>query len=469
MSISYDTELASGLRKAEAKAKALGRTVLFSEVKKVDYIDPLSFYRAGREKYEGERFFWQDPEKDLIIAGLGRAVKLQEECGANRFTSMESVWAGIKGEAVIQGPAGVDATGPIMFGGFSFDYKKSSSRLWEQFGDHLFYIPSLMLSIVKGQAYITTVYPCGENSGLISTLYKELDTVLEESGRNAGAVQPEISGQTEVSPEAWKESVRQAVEEINSPENVLDKMVLAREMRVSFSVRVQSESVLENLQAEQKGSYIFSFESGSDCFIGATPERLVKNKDGRLFSACLAGSIARGTTKAEDEALGRELLADEKNRMEHQYVVSMITDALGAVCTRLDVPEEPVLMKNRHIQHLYTPVSGIADGEVSILNVVERLHPTPAMGGLPKELAVSRIREIEELERGFYAGPIGWMDAYGNGEFAVGIRSALLQGREASLFAGCGVVGESDPESEYKETGIKFNPMLSALGGTLHE
>jgi menaquinone-specific isochorismate synthase len=133
------------------------------------------------------------------------------------------------------------------------------------------------------------------------------------------------------------------------------------------------------------------------------------------------------------------------------------------------VPAEPTLMKNRHIQHLYTPVRGISKEGVTIFEFVENLHPTPAMGGLPKEKAVVRIREMEDLERGFYAGPLGWVDTYGNGEFAVGIRSALIQNNEASLFAGCGVVEDSTPESEFRETGIKFNPMLSALGGNLNE
>lgn len=276
-----------------------------------------------------------------------------------------------------------------------------------------------------------------------------------------------VQSQTEIHPEAWKDTVAQAVQELKDTD--MDKIVLARELRVTCTERIQSETILNQMQKEQPKSYIFSLESESDCFIGATPERLVKKQDSEMLSACLAGSIARGKTEEQDTLLGNELLHDEKNLMEHQYVVSMITGALETVCEKLMVPREPGLMKNRHIQHLYTPVRGTCARDVSMFQVVDKLHPTPAMGGLPKEKAVSRIREIEELERGFYAGPIGWIDSYGNGEFAVGIRSGLLQGNEASLFAGCGVVADSIPESEYRETSIKFNPMLSALGGTLNE
>ncbi len=273
--------------------------------------------------------------------------------------------------------------------------------------------------------------------------------------------------QREVRPTEWKQTVANAVEEMKKSD--LDKIVLARELRVVFKNRIVSERVLQKLMEEQPTSYIFSFEVGGDCFIGATPEQLIKKKGNEVFSVCLAGSIARGKSIEEDTRLGAELLHDPKNLMEHQYVVSMITNALKTVCDQVIVPKEPELMKIRHIQHLCTPVKGVCENEVTIFDFVEKLHPTPAMGGLPKEKAVVRIREIEGLERGLYAGPLGWVDSYGNGEFAVGIRSALLQGNEASLFAGCGILEDSQPESEYQETAIKFNPMLSALGGNLHE
>jgi len=469
LSISYKTERFIGLKQALDQANLFQTVVLFSEVKKIDYIDPLSFYRAGRERFEGERLFWQDPEKEIVIAGLGKALKLQVPADSNRFNSMEANWAKIRESAVTTGLSDIIATGPLLFGGFSFDPNKSDSRLWEHFGDNLFYIPSLMLSVVKGQAYVTTNTLCtpGDKGELLIEQINDWDKLV--SGKNIELPDNKVQSQTEIHPEAWKDTVAQAVQELKDTDTDMDKIVLARELRVACTGRIHSETVLNQMQQEQPKSYIFSLESESDCFIGATPERLVKKQGSEMLSTCLAGSIARGKTEAEDTLLGNELLLDEKNLMEHQYVVSMITGALETVCEKLLVPRQPGLMKNRHIQHLYTPVTGTCDRDVSMFQVVDKLHPTPAMGGLPKEKAVSRIREIEELERGFYAGPIGWIDSYGNGEFAVGIRSGLLQGNEASLFAGCGVVADSIPESEYRETSIKFNPMLSALGGTLNE
>ncbi|MGE8079002.1 isochorismate synthase [Peribacillus loiseleuriae] len=469
MAISHETEWFYGLQQAVQKAKQQKQKVLFSVVREIDDLDPLSFYHAGRERYAGERFYWQDPEKELTIAGLGIVEKIQVKADAKRVRKIEANWTELQKNAVKVGVSGVVGTGPLVFGGYSFDYNKTNSLLWDQFGDSLFYIPAFMLSIVKGQAYLTTNIVCTseDEANLFIDLINERENDIRNRLTNVAVSVNEYVEQIEDNPEGWKKIVAEAVSHMKHSE--LDKVVLARELRIVFKERIETVAVLRRLQKEQAGSFIFCLESAGDCFIGATPERLVKKHGNELFSACLAGSIARGKDAKKDRQLEHELLHDQKNLLEHQYVVSMIKDALSLVCKRLDVPKDPTVMKNRHIQHLYTPVSGECDANVSIFDVIGKLHPTPAMGGLPTEQAVAWIRENEELERGFYASPIGWSDSYGNGEFAVGIRSALIQGNEASLFAGCGVLEDSTPESEYEETGIKFNPMLSALGGNLHE
>ena len=196
---------------------------------------------------------------------------------------------------------------------------------------------------------------------------------------------------------------------------------------------------------------------------------LSKKREKKSFPTCLAGSIARGDTLESDEKLGEALLEDEKNRFEHQLVVESIEDALKPFCNELTIPTSPQLMKLKDIQHLYTPVIGQASEHTSLLNLVEKLHPTPALGGVPRDKALHVIRQEEEMDRGLYAGPIGWMDAYGNGEYAVALRAGVLQRDKAYLYAGCGIVADSEPESELKETQMKFRPMLRALGGTDHD
>lgn len=469
MAISEQIEQLQGLTLAIKRAKDLNQSVLFSHVKKIVYKNPLSFYQAGRKQYGGERFYWQDPEKNITITGLGSVKKIQETASANRYKLVEQSWLKLQNTAVKTGVRHIDSTGPLLFGGFSFDYKQHSTLLWNQFGDHLFYIPSFMLSIVEGEAYLTTNILCEPNDQeqLILNMIHNGEAALNEYIENQEISMNPILEQKEVRAAEWKQTVEKVVLEMNNSE--LDKIVLARELRVVFQNRIASEKVLKTLMDEQPTSYIFSFEAGGDCFIGATPERLIKKKGNEVFSVCLAGSIARGKTSKEDERLGDELLHDPKNLMEHQYVVSAITNALKTVCDHVNVPNGPEIMKIRHIQHLYTPVKGLCKKDVTIFDFVEKLHPTPAMGGFPKEKAIDKIREIEGLERGLYAGPLGWVDSHGNGEFAVGIRSALIQGNEASLFSGCGILEDSQAESEYQETAIKFNPMLSALGGNLYE
>jgi len=204
-------------------------------------------------------------------------------------------------------------------------------------------------------------------------------------------------------------------------------------------------------------------------FFGASPERLVKVEEGQAFSSCVAGSIRRGQTADEDDQLGQSLLNDGKNRGEHHYVVEMITETFKKNCTSIKVPNQPKLLKIRDIQHLYTPVEGVLNGEATILQLVKHLHPTPALGGVPRKEAMEMIRAFEPMNRGLYAAPIGWVDADGNGEFAVAIRSAALLGNRAFLYAGGGIVEDSTPQSEYEETLVKFRPMLRALGGKLSE
>jgi isochorismate synthase len=178
----------------------------------------------------------------------------------------------------------------------------------------------------------------------------------------------------------------------------------------------------------------------------------------------LAGTGPRGATPEEDCALGQRLLADPKERTEHAVVVDAVREGLAEVSTRVVTEAEPRLHKLANVQHLVTPIRAQVQPGRGVLDLVERLHPTPAVGGYPRKRALEVIRQVEELDRGWYAAPLGWVDAQGQGEFVVGLRSALLRGDAATLFAGCGIVADSDPATELAEAGWKLRPILSALG-----
>jgi menaquinone-specific isochorismate synthase len=465
-----ETELKDGIRRAISRSRELNRPILVSETHKMDKISPLSFYYGGRTLFLGERLFWKDPLNKTIIVGLGKTMQIQSDQSADRFFHVETEWKNFLEEAIIQNSEPIHGTGPTIFGGFSFDPLKTRTALWSKFSHSLFHLPKYMLTIAEGgQAYLTTNLVCTKHDyeSLADKVNNERNQIIQH------LVEPSFEKWNlpyqldEINPEPWKQSVEELVKELKK--GSLQKVVLARELRLIFNDEIKAEKVLHQLLKNQGESYVFAFESNGDCFIGASPERLIKKEGRHLFSTCLAGSIARGSTIEEDKQLGDTLLSDQKNLSEHQFVVDMIKNAMEDFCSEIIIPKKPQLMKMRYIQHLYTPVSGISQEETSLLKLVERLHPTPALGGMPKLEAIEKIREVEELDRGFYAGPIGWLDSNGNGEFAVAIRSGLIQGKEASLFAGCGIVESSDAESEFLETRIKFRPMLNALGGNGNE
>lgn len=459
------TELKEGIHQAIDKAKKSSASILVSEVQKVDSIAPLAFFAAGKEKYDGERFFWKHPSEDSYIIGLGVCKQISTDQAADRFFHVEKEWKRFISQAIIYNNQQISGIGPIAFGGFSFDPLKEKTILWSKYSSSLFHIPKFMLSVKNGGFYLTTNMVCTQHDSLAlyEKVEKERQELLHRINQKLTFNNVTLIERMEVKPEEWKDSVTQTVEQLK--EGSLKKVVLAREERLIFDHNIQVEQVLHRLLSEQKDSFIFAFESNGDCFLGASPERLVKKENDCAFSTCLAGSTARGKTKLEDDTLGEALLNDRKNLVEHQYVVDMIKEAMKDVCQEVVIPEKPQLLKLKDIQHLYTPVKGNTKPNTSLLSIVEKLHPTPALGGLPKSEAVEKIREMEVLDRGFYAGPIGWFDHQGNGEFAVAIRSGLIQGKEASIFAGCGVVKDSIAEIEFEETVIKFKPMLSALGG----
>ncbi|MFY4777283.1 isochorismate synthase [Metabacillus sp. RGM 3146] len=449
-----------------------GNPVIVSHVSKLDSMGPLEFFTFGKEMSPGERFFWMSPNGRQSFAGLGNELVITSEDKTNaRFQEVEKEWKRFKKVVFYQEANDQDqAFGPLLLGGFSFDPFKNDEAKWKDFKEARFILPSCMLSKTDKGVFLTInkVIQSYDPVERCLEYFQKFQTVrIKKHAAEWKEKNPQQLSFAEHHKSEWMQSIKKATDSIKAGK--LDKVVLARDITLTFNDQLQAEQVLQTLINEQKTSYIFAVENGESCFLGATPERLVKLEGQKVLSTCLAGSIKRGQTDEEDILLGETLLHDQKNLEEHDYVVQMIKGALKDCCDEVQIPQEPGLYKTKNIQHLFTPVEGTLKKGCSFLSIVETLHPTPALGGLPKEKAVEMIREIEPMDRGWYAGPVGWFDGEDNGEFAVAIRSALLRGKEADLYAGCGIVKDSEPESEYAETMIKLKPMLSALGGDLHE
>lgn len=446
------------------KHNAQSNHVLVSYTKKVNMIDPFAFYQINSPVCEGERFFWKSPDDDTTIVGSGLLCSFSNSGADDRFSRIEAEWNEILSSAVIDNPFRVPGTGPLLFGGFSFDPYSLKEEKWQPFGDALFYLPEYMLTIIGEDYYLTVNLFESEELASQSNKVKKTFDILLKGAESSQVSAPKLERKEELSVPEWLTSVAEVVDELQSSDTV-NKVVLSREMKLTFSKPISSEYVVKQLHLQQKDSFIFLLETPDGSFAGASPERLVKKMNDQVLSTSLAGSIGRSEDPAEDTDLGNMLLNDEKNLYEHDLVVKMIKGALEPYCNELQVPENPVLLKTPYIQHLYTPVSGISKPGTSILHLVGQMHPTPALGGVPTDQAMKIIRDKEKMDRGFYASPIGWTDFDGNGEFIVAIRSGLLKGKQAFLYAGCGLVADSDPNDELKETGIKFLPMLQAMGG----
>lgn len=450
-------------------AKNENQPKLVSLVKKVRPIDPLIFYANGNDQFYKERFFWKDPNSYYTFVGLGYAHTICTNAAKERYFHIENEWKRFIKEGFYKNnQIFPDGTGPLLFGGFSFDPNQYRENYWSDFPSSKFMIPTVLYTQVDKEGYLTmNMMVKGQDSVKKHLNYFEevQKLVLCEEYDGESHISPLLLEKEEIGVEKFKGNIERATTLIK--QQAIEKVVLARQLKVKFNEDISTEYVLQRLLKEQPTSYTYILEGEHQHFIGASPERLVQKQGDYVFSTCLAGSIPRGKTRREDHELGEELLQDPKNLIEHDVVVHMIKEAMNSYCYEVEIPNTPSLYKTKHIQHLYTPVKGRIKEDVTLFSFIQKLHPTPALGGYPQQEALPIIRQLESFDRGWYAAPLGWMDINGNGEFIVGIRSAVIQQKEAVLFAGCGIVADSTPESEYEETRIKFNPMLSALGGIM--
>lgn len=452
----------------EVEVDSLGQSLHFyMETIEVSRLSALAFFAAGEGNYKGERFYWQNREKTMTLVGLGHAYSIQNNAKNDRYDAVEAEWKNLtkncmKGKGELQ---------PILFGGFTFDPQNNVDGEWTNFPEAYFALATYQLVIRDDKAYVSIhlITKKEQAEDQFEALRKERDHLIHAAQVKEVKTysKPEITSYYEPYKDPYLASIDQVTALIKQKK--ADKVVIARSLALQFKEQVSSPQVLSQIIHEQPESYLFGLERLDLLFFGASPERLVKVENGRAFSSCIAGSIKRGKTAEEDEAYGQSLLNDPKNGGEHQYVVDMIADTFRRNCVDMRIPDCPRLLKIRDIQHLYTPVEGQLNSEATILQLTKSLHPTPALGGVPRTEAMAAIRKYEPMNRGLYAGPIGWVDAEGNGEFAVAIRSAALLKDKAYLYAGGGIVADSEPQSEYEETLVKFRPMLRALGGHVNE
>lgn len=415
-------------------------------------------YRAFLSSRGSPRIHWATPD-GLEIAGLGAAARLTAS-GSGRFDDLRAdadrLFADV--DAALPSPAR-----PRAFGGLAFEEDHESTPPWEGFPAAEFVVPRVQLTRTADCTWLTvSEYGPDADPG---TVESTLETVREElSGypamRPSGGPPGVGTTRRTTSREEWARQVTAAIERIDAGD--LRKVVLAQALTADLETPIKVPDVLERLRQTYPDCYRFLIEpTDAARFFGAPPERLVSLHDRTVETEALAGSVGRGDTPQADRELMDRLLESEKVRHEHAVVTETIRDQLAPLGA-VNVGERTV-RKLASIQHLRTPIRADLDGDDHVLSIVEALHPTPAVGGRPPEIARETIRDIEPFDRGWYAAPVGWFDAAGDGEFAVAIRSGVADDRTVTLFAGNGIVADSDPDEEWEEVQLKYRPILDAL------
>ena len=454
--------------RALERAKETGEGVLVSVVERIPAVDPLdALCRAWGDDPAVERMYWERPAQGLALVGAG-SVATFIPGGTRRFTSADDLASRLLAGAIVDNPSGgVVGTGPLVMGGFAFEDEGPRSAHWRDFPAALLFVPRMQVATAPDGCWLTvnlvvTAAEAPDAEGPAGDPTRPVARRPPRGSGQAGGGQLEFS--PPLPPDDWRAIVGEAVATVR--DGLLEKVVVAREVQARADRDIDVVVALRHLRASHPDCYVFGIWRGDGAFVGATPERLVRVDGSEVRASTLAGSIRRGATEEEDRALAGCLLASDKDRAEHEVVRRTMLEALEESCDDVTSEAEPSLLTLPQVHHLHTAVRARLRPGHSVLELVGRLHPTPAVGGSPREAALRFLRRHERLDRGWYAAPIGWMQRDA-AEFAVALRSALIRGSEASLYAGCGVVADSDPDHEFAESEVKLVSMKLALAAAV--
>lgn len=440
------------------------RRTLISVTEKVGLDDPCAAAFASR--LASDRWFcWEQPDRGFALAGIGVAEEAVSR-GRERFADVAADCLRTGGDALLEEPPGLPAgAGPVWVGGFAFAPDGGASPTWSSLAPALMTLPELSLCRSDGATFLTlnaVVAPGEDVEARLASLRARLAGLRE---RELPLLDPHPTGQAEIHsarpPAEFEAAVAAATERIGAGE--MSKVVLAREVVVTAAAAHDPAALFGAMREQFPSCFCFCCGTPEAAFLGASPELLVRRAGASVSTVALAGSTRRSSDPAVDDHLGEQLLRSDKNRREQRIVSERIVRALRPHAVWVEAAAEPEIVKVANIQHLATPVIAQLAEPHSAIELAGMLHPTPAVGGEPWAAAEPAIAELEAMDRGWYAAPVGWMDATEDGEFCVALRSGVLRDRQAHLFAGVGVVAGSDPAAELAETEIKLDALLPFL------
>jgi menaquinone-specific isochorismate synthase len=406
------------------------------------------------------------PDQELQQLGLGEAWRTTVT-GRQRIETLSNTLQQLERNWHSEQQPGSPNPSPAVFCAMAFAPDDPMTACWDALPNSILFVPRLLLRTEAGQTSLTFTCTGSElqhpDAVLAnwSALIEQLQQAVSSPTKHDVEEDPQATRVTPQTDPAWTETVRQAIDSIKSGR--LDKVVIARRVRLAACRSFQATRILARLARLYPTCQLFAINLSGTTVVSATPERLATLGNRTIRCDALGGTTGRSPDSGQDLKLALRLLNCRKAQHEHALVVESIHSALEPLCNQLAVPDGPEVVKLRNLQHLWTGIKGRLRNGVSLLDAARRLHPTPAVAGTPTDRACRWLQDHENLARGWYSGTVGWLQANGEGELSVLLRCAVLEGRRADLFAGAGIVSDSDPQAELQETEVKLRAMLEAM------
>jgi len=438
-----------------------GGNLLVSFAIPFEDIDSIDFINHLAKSYE-RSFYFEKPADNFLIAGFDEALIISEN-GEGRFAVTDKKIKEWKNSFINNWENLPDKNIPLFVGGMKFTSEHNEDD-WQDYNDSTWFVPELLILKKQNMKYMfyNFILQNSSKEQAIKKIHTKLDKFFKFKGNHEKVFSAKILksiGDTPKDKKKWKQLVSDSLGRIS--ENQIEKVVLSRKVELYLSNEPDIKSIIHSLRKVYPSCYIFLYHRGKSSFFGATPEKLAKFSDGQIEVDALAGSARRGKTEEEDSQIEKSLLSDSKNLTEHNYVVEHIKNTISTITENLSVEKHHAIKKLVNIQHIWSHITAKLSNKSSMMSILKELYPTPAICGFPKDASLHLIRKMEGYKRGLYSGIIGWFNFEEEGEFVIALRSALLTNNRLLAFAGGGIVQDSDPEAEYKETELKLKTIMT--------
>jgi len=401
-----------------------------------------------------QKIYWSERSGSFEIGGIGQTEIITAKQFNNYYDSISQINEKLSNNRFLR-----------YYGGFQFNQSEQSDELWESFGNYYFILPRFEIFRTEDEFFFSANMICEDPEYLqteINNLFEEFDNLTFHKEYVFPSFNDFLSREDFPNTNGWNSMINLVLDSIKN--RIVDKVVLARKVILKFLEDLNTIALLNKLKTINPFATHFCFQIKKDlAFLGSTPELLYQRNNGTIYSEAIAGTRPRGKNEFEDSVLERELLDSDKERREHAFVIESIKNSLNNLCKEVVASKEISVIKTRRLQHLYSKFHGKLKDKISDIEILSTLHPTPAVGGVPGKEALEQIQSMEPFHRGWYAAPVGWI-GYNSAEFAVAIRSGLVNGKNLALYSGGGIVDGSDVKSEWQEIENKIGNFLKALG-----